>query len=373
MTAARILFDQTAHLRRAAVFDAAGAPLDLFVDRLDRPSLENGVFLGRVQRILKDRNAVFVDVGGGVRVMLAASDVRPAPAKDVPVGAVLRAGQTIVVQVKADAVGGKAPAASMDVALPSRRLTHLPLGRGVLASRRLAADEATRKALRASFAAKLPAGTGWIVRAAALSADDAALAAEAAALTEAWRRLETAALAASGGEPRVLAPPPDATARALEAYGGPETVVAPAGVEEGAALDAALAALSGPIAPLSGGGRLIVETTAALTAVDVDGGGGSALAVNLAAAGELARQLRLRNLGGAVVVDFIRMPNRNDQEKVLQRLRRATADDPAQTDVYGFTRLGHVELTRARRGAGLAETLAGLPVAASAAGDAGKA
>ncbi|HRQ82237.1 MAG TPA: ribonuclease E/G, partial [Azospirillaceae bacterium] len=121
---------------------------------------------------------------------------------------------------------------------------------------------------------------------------------------------------------------------------------------------ALLAALTRPQVALPNGGRLIIEPTAALTAVDVDGGAGDALSVNLAAADELARQLRLRNLGGVVMADFIRLKARGDQEKLLARLRAAVADDPMQTDVYGLTRLGLAEMTRARRGRSLAETLA---------------
>lgn len=366
MTAARILFDQTAVLKRAAAYDAAGRMIDLFIDRLDRPSFEGGVYWARVQQILKDRNAAFVDLGGGRRGLLAAADVRPAPGKAVAIGTVLRAGQMLIVQVKADATGDKAATVSMDAALLGRFLTHLPRGRGVAVSRRLASDETARKALRAAYMQILPAAAGWIVRGAAaqMAFDHAATAAtaETAALIAAWAEIQAKA---TGEKPRLLAPPPDALARALTAYNGAETLTTACAPLDSQNLATTLAALLRPETPLPHGGSLIIETTAAFTAVDVNGGGrGNPLAINLAAADELARQLRLRNLGGGVVADFIRMDSRNEQEQVLARLRRAVADDPAQTDIYGFTRLGHVELTRARRGRSLSETLDGLTVSA---------
>ena len=108
-----------------------------------------------------------------------------------------------------------------------------------------------------------------------------------------------------------------------------------------------------------GGGSLVIERTEALTAVDVNGGErGTPLAVNLEAARELARQLRLRNIGGVVVVDFISMKAPAEGEQVVQTLSGAVAGDPAGTQVYGMSRLGLVELTRARRGPALAEVLA---------------
>jgi ribonuclease G len=355
MNAVKIIHDQTGRFRRAAALDGDGRLIDLYVDNFDRPTLEGAVYFARVEQILKDRNAAFVGLGGGLRGMLAAADARPAPAKDVGLGSLLRSGQTVIVQVKADPVGDKVAVVSMDVALPGRLLTHLPLGRGVMASKRLAGDADKRQALRQDFARRLPAQGGWIARAAAVGADDAALQAEAATLAERWRAV--AEDAGKGGGPRLLRPAPDALERAQTAYAAPPSAVPP-----DLDLDAVLAALSQPHVPLRDGGALIIESTAALTAVDVDGGGrGNPLTVNLAAADELARQLRLRNIGGMVLVDFIRMKARSDQEQAAARLRRAVADDPAQTDVYGFTRLGLMELTRARRGRSLAETLAETP------------
>jgi Rne/Rng family ribonuclease len=112
-----------------------------------------------------------------------------------------------------------------------------------------------------------------------------------------------------------------------------------------------------PSVPLAGGGSLIVEPTAAFTAIDVNGGGRRALEANLAAAREIARQLRLRRVGGTAVVDFIDLPARAARARVLAALRAALGDDPAPVQAFGMSRFGLVEISRKRTGPSLAELL----------------
>jgi Rne/Rng family ribonuclease len=109
---------------------------------------------------------------------------------------------------------------------------------------------------------------------------------------------------------------------------------------------------------LPGGGSLIIQPTAALTAIDVNGGGRQALDANLAAAREIARQLRLRRIGGTVVVDFIDLPTRPARVRLLSALRDAVTDDPAPVQVFWMSRFGLVEISRRRMGPSLAEMLA---------------
>ena len=118
-----------------------------------------------------------------------------------------------------------------------------------------------------------------------------------------------------------------------------------------------LAAALEPVVELAGGGRLIIQTTAALTAIDVDGGGRRPLEVDLEAAAEIARQLRLRRLGGTIVVDFIDLAAKSDRARLLATLRAALADDPAPVQVGRMSPLGLVELSRKRSGPSLAEQL----------------
>ena len=121
-------------------------------------------------------------------------------------------------------------------------------------------------------------------------------------------------------------------------------------------IDAEIEALLAPTVPLAGGGRLTIETTAALTAIDVDSGGGRADQANRAAVAAIARQLRLRNIGGQVVIDFV-SERGGAPHRLAEALRAAVAADPVPTHLFGVSRLGLVELTRERRGAALADLL----------------
>ncbi|MDX1540557.1 MAG: ribonuclease E/G, partial [Geminicoccaceae bacterium] len=112
-----------------------------------------------------------------------------------------------------------------------------------------------------------------------------------------------------------------------------------------------------PEVPLAGGGSLLIEPTSALTVIDVNGHGRRALEIDLEAATEIGRQLRLRRIGGIVVVDFIDLEHRAERERLHAALKRAFAADPLPVEVLPMTRLGLVQLTRQRRGPSLAQML----------------
>lgn len=380
-----ILADRCGVLTRVAVL-TGGRLSDLYLDRTDRDHpgrlpLAGGIVAGRVDRIQAGLNAAFVDLGGGAMGMLAAQDVRGVAADGPPrIGRLLRAGQTVLVQVKAEGVGDKAAPLTMDVSLPGRFLIHVPHAAGVSVSKRLGDA-------RAALAARvkgLAGEAGWIVRASALSAADADLVHEAQALTALWQRIGK-----GGAAPAVRLPPPDALTRALVEHGaGPvrriaaedgglfaaarawTAALAPAlaerveraapGLFETADLDAELAVLAGRRVPLPGGASLVIDRTEALTVIDVNAGErGNPMDVNRDAALEVARQLRLRNIGGIVIVDFLNMRGKGEGDRLLRTLSQAVAGDPVQTQVYGVSKLGLVEMTRARRGMDLAAALAG--------------
>ncbi|MBK3774071.1 ribonuclease E/G [Azospirillum sp. YIM DDC1] len=399
-----ILIDRDGPLTRAAVL-TGGRLTDLYIDHAERPSLLGHVFLGRVERIATGLDGAFVDLGTGKSGLLSALDARGPQgrpkAKGERIGNLLRTGQTVLVQVKADATGAKGPSLTMDITLPGRFLVHAPLGRDVAVSKRLGSGpERTELARRIQ---DIATGTGWIVRAGAAAASDGLLAAESDALHLAWRQIRDAA--ERGGGPSLLLTGPDAPRRALIEHGAVipsrilvddstlardlagwcadrapdlEERVEPFDARLLAApsdcrqrlfdlrdLDAEIDTLLGTRVPLSGGGSLVIERTEAMTVVDVNAGErGNPLDVNLEAAAEIARQLRLRNAGGIVVVDFVNMRNRGDAERLLNALSRAVEDDPAQTQVYGLSKLGLVEMTRARRGTALAELLGTVRTAA---------
>lgn len=410
MNRLELLVDRDGPLTRAAVL-ADGRLTDLHIDHADRPSLLGAVMLGRVERIATGLNGAFIDLGGGLSGLLPAADVRrpvldddspqsrshPRPgSKPAAIGALLRAGQPVVVQVKADAAGAKGPSLTMDITLPGRFLVHAPLGRDIAVSKRLGTGP--ERAALGRRIEELVTGAGWIVRAGAAQVSDDLLAAESEALHLQWRAIRDDARA--GSAPRQLHPGPDAPTRALIEQGAaaPESIIvddpAPAGgiaIGEGPLLsalrgwcdrhapdllprltahrasqrlfdlrdlDSAIAELLDVRVPLPLGGSLVIERTEALTVVDVNAGErGNPVDVNIDAAAEIARQLRLRNVGGIVVVDFVNMRGRGDAERVLAALSHAVESDPVQTQVYGMSKLGLVELTRARRGTPLAALL----------------
>ena len=379
-----LLVDRNGPFTRAAVL-AGGRLTDLHIDRADRSSLVGAVFLGRVERIVTGLDAAFIDLGTGKPGLLGVRDARGPKGRVERIGTLLRTGQPVVVQVKADAFGAKGPTLTMDVTLPGRFLVHAPLGRGITVSKRLGGGPQRAELLRRIESAVV--GEGWIVRAGAASIDPGLIVVEADTLAVAWRTIEAAAL---GAAPALLRPAHDAPRRALVEAGAnrPDAILAdgpelardlarwcdveapdlapllrrhdgPPGLFEMRDLDQAIAELAGTRVPLGGGASLVIERTEAMTVIDVNAGErGNALDVNLEAAAEIARQLRLRNVGGIVVVDFVNMKGRGDGERLLTALARAVEDDPAQAQVYGLSKLGLVEMTRNRRGVALADLLA---------------
>lgn len=354
------------------------------VDQLDEAAedVRGQIRLGRVRRVDRDLGAAFVDCGLAAEAWLGARDARFAAAagRDVPIERMLSEGQGVLVQVRRGPVGGKAPQVSGDVALLGTYLMLRPRRADVALSARLARTP-TAAAQRAR-AARLFPGIGVVLRRNAAHASDAELVAELARLRERWQRVEAAA-GATTPPARLHADDPlqrlllDRLASELEriVVGDQATLVrARTWLEEWRpALAERLVSLPDPFeatgvaeqleealqpeVPLAGGGSLVIEATAALTAIDVNGGGRRALEADLAAAPEIARQLRLRRIGGTVVVDFIDLPARSARARVVDALRAALADDPEPVQVYPMSRFGLVEISRRRSGPSLAEVL----------------
>lgn len=380
----RLLVDRRGALTRCAML-TGGTLTDLAIDRDGWPGWLGALVLGRVSRIAAGLDAAFVEIGDARPGLLAASDVRP-PKRGARIGQLLRTGQSVLVQVKADAHDGKGAALTMDVALPGRFLVHAPLGDGLHLSKRLGKGPAAA-ALRALLGEALPNRGGWIVRAEAAAVAPDIVLAEAESLLAHWHEAERRV---GGTGPMLLAPPPDALRRALvEMPRDGLTAIQVEGADLLAAmkalcreqapdllelvqphqdkaplfeqgdLDGTIATLAQRRVPLPEGGSLVIDRTEALTVIDVNGGErGNPLATNLDACPEIARQLRLRNIGGIVVVDFINMARAGDRDAVIRALADATGPDPVATHVYGMSRLGLVEVTRARRGPPLADLLA---------------
>jgi ribonuclease G len=357
----------------------------LEVDQLDEPFADpqGDIVLGRVRKVERDLGGAFVDCGYAADALLGARDARhlPGAGGDAPIERLVSEGQGVLLQVRQGPAAGKAARVTGDIALVGIHLVYRPRRRGVTLSARLARTPAAAE--QRARAQALFQGAGVSLRRAAPGASDAELLAELARLRARWARIEAAASAATPparlygvDDPlhRLLLErsAPDleriavgdqaslARARSWLAEWQPDMALRLASVRgpfEAAGAAEQLEAALQPSVPLAGGGSLLIQPTAALTAIDVNGGGRQALEANLAAAHEIARQLRLRRIGGTTVVDFIDLPARTARARVLAALREAVADDPAPVQVFPISRFGLVEMSRKRIGPSLAEML----------------
>lgn len=348
---------------------ADGRLTDLLAHPEDRPVVTGAVFVGRVLRIDRTAGGAFVDLGLEAAGWLPLVD-RQKGSDTSP----LEEGAAIIVQAAGEPRGGKGPRLTRDIALPGLFLVCLPYGEGVAVSKSLLG--APPDGYAAAFAGL--SACGWILRSAARDAPLPGLQAEAARLFRLWQAVATKA--GSVAAPTVLEPGPDPARRMILDTGNVAAVrVGPADMardlrrrlagalpeiadslrqEETDLVDRVVPLLA-PTVALPSGGWLAIEPTTALTAVDVNAGAGrDPLRTNLEAAKAVAAQLRLRNTGGTVVIDFIDLRTAKARGQVLAALKAALADDPTRVRTgRGFSEFGLVELARARRGLALHEAL----------------
>ena len=368
---------------------ADGRLAELQIVRRDKPSRVENVFLGRLERVMPDLDAAFVDIGIGRSGFLRAEDRAGIDGWPLP-------GAPVLVQVRNDGEGDKGPRLSMNIAVTGRYLVYHPVGAGVNFSRRIE-GESERDRLRGHVEDLLDGGI--VLRTAAAGAAPDVLKADAARLTERWERIRRLALD--------LEPPADFSARMPSERDPVARMLRDHGstLEEVILDDRAMArslqdemerlgekirvrwhngsmpafeiddvagqidtALADRIV-LESGVELLFEPGETLCAIDVDSAAAAGrqgraprrpVEINLEAAPTIAQQLRLRNIAGAVVIDFVNMRSAYDRDKVQASLAEVLAEDPVPTQIYGFTRLGHFELTRARRGPTLAAQLEAL-------------
>ncbi|HMR31556.1 MAG TPA: ribonuclease E/G [Geminicoccaceae bacterium] len=380
-----LVIESTGFGLRGAVLDG-----DRLIELLDVDSHGDAVtdtlFAGRVEKVDRPLAAAFVEIGATERAFLAAKDARAVAGVEerLPVDRLLHEGQKLVVQGVREPVEGKGSRVTSDIKLFGFGLILRPMGRGVEVPARL--PERQREAL-ARRGQALFGEAGVTLRRAAAALDDEALRREHVALSQRWAQVEREA----GGTRRpgrltADEPPLERLLRravemsperilvadrtlALAAErlvaerlaGADVTVERLAGqgtAFEQTAVAAELDLALGRDVPLAGGGRLRIEETAACVAIDVDGGNRAALDADLAAAAEVARQVRLRNLGGTIVVDFIDLPTRPQRQRLEEALKRAFRDDPQAVQLYPMSPLGLVQLSRPRRGRTLAALMA---------------
>lgn len=311
------------------------------------PLSPGAILRGRAGRPMKGMGGLFVELPEGQRGFLRQSKgIAP--------------GQSLLVQVAGVAEPGKAPPLGLKLSIKGRHAVLTPGAPGLNVSRAIR-DAAQRQALE-HLAAKVMNGAdeslGLILRSASAGAAPEDVAEEAASL----RALAEAIAADTAGPPELLLAAPDPKERAWRDWPLPDAVDDSPGALDRHGVLAAIDALSRPEVALSGGASMAIEPTRALVAVDVNTGADTSPAAGLkaciAAARELPRQLRLRGLGGQVVIDLAPCPKR-DRHVVEQVLRKGFRGESAETVLAGWTPLGNFELQRRRDRQPLAEWMQG--------------
>lgn len=316
------------------------------------------ICLGRVVAVLPGMSAALLDIGAE----------KPALLERKHALAPFHEGQRLVVQVVREARAEKGPAVTARLALGGTLLALTPGRPGVRVPTEIQGD-----VLRQALLPLLGEDEGLNLRAAAAGAETAELEADLARLRARWSEIRARAETAAPGPLETPASPlrrlaeaaieewapstvrADTPRIAAELRGSVEIEVAPG---TRALIDEAVEAALRPAVPLAGGGSIAIEPTRAATLIDVDGGGAKALLdVNKAAAREAARQIRLRNIGGQILIDFVSMEAPPQRQAVLDALSRALKRDPARPHALGWTRMGLVEVTRRRRHPSLLEVL----------------
>jgi ribonuclease G len=396
-----ILVNVTPQETRVAVM-AADQVQELHIERAADRGLVGNIYMGKVTRVLPGMQSAFVEIGLERAAFLHVADMaehRREGAAARPIEKLLAEGQPILVQVLKDPISTKGARLSTQLSVAGRLLVHLPQDPHIGISQRIG-DEAGRAALRARLKELLPAGEagGYILRTLAEGAGDDELRADIEYLRQQWRGIEQASTGSNAGAqpPKLLYQDLPLAERVLRDMASPGTAAILVDSREtwqrlAAFAQAYMPALRGklehyagerPLFELHGvedeiakalarrvdlksGGTLVIDQTEAMTTIDVNTGGfvgqrnfdDTVFRTNLEAAQAIARQLRLRNLGGIIVVDFIDMDNAEHRGAVLEELRRGLARDRTRTTVSGFTALGLVEMTRKRTRESLAQLL----------------
>jgi ribonuclease E len=367
----------------------------------DISQIHGNIYLGKVQNVLPGMEAAFVDVGTPKNAVLYRGDVQYDPEDVVEKGEarieqLLRAGQTIMCQVTKNPIGTKGARLTQEVSLPGRFVVLIPNSTTYGISKRLTDEE--RKRLRRILDDVKPGNHGLIVRTAAEGATADELRRDVARLLREWESID--AIAKRSKSPALLYREPDLAVRVIrEEFNRNYRGI----VIDDRALYTEVQDYVSSLIPeladrveyydeeslpiferyhvheqlhkaldrkvwLPSGGSIIIERTEALTVIDVNTGknvGTSSLEEtvfrnNLEAAGEIARQLRLRDIGGIIVIDFIDMEIKKNRDEVLKAFKDALARDKTRTQVFDISELGLVEMTRKRVSEGLVESFSGI-------------
>ena len=377
---------------------------EIALPRRDNAHLLGNIYLGQVENVLPGMQAAFVNIGLEKNSFLYVEDAIPTDSrrqaeerakgadKDRSISDLVKKGQQIIVQIFKEPSGTKGARVTMQPSLPGRYLVLLPCGNYIAVSRRIENEE-ERERLKELIRADLPANMGVIIRTVAEHADHQVLLNELRSLLKTWRRIQGWAVKSSA--PSLLHSDMDLLERTIrdtnpadvdrilvadeEAY---EKVCEAAGNIAPALQSKVILEESGDLfldydvysqieralqrkVWLKSGGYIIIDQMEALTAIDVNTGkyvgerslNDTVFKTNMEAVTEIARQLRLRNIGGIVIIDFIDMDNAEDKSRLLEALEQEMKKDRIRITVMGITQLGLVELTRKKIGHDLSSAL----------------
>ena len=399
-----ILIEARGELKRVAVLED-GRLMEIYYESPERESLLGNIYKGVIRGVLSGLSSAFVDIGHSKPLFLSGKEldrellrsrgikVGARLALPLPIGKVLRSGESLIVQVKRESIKSKNPQGTMKISLPGRYWVFLPNDNRIRVSRRIG-DEREIKRLR-KIAKELKPKGGLIARTASRHTPREELERDFKQLHEVWKGIEADALKAPAPQllykssdliksvvrdrllkdvTKAIADSEQAYASLLhwleqmqmaeykskiELYQGARPLFELRGVESQLreSLERAVS--------LPGGGSLVIEETEALTAIDVNTGSDirhrdqekAILNTNLEAALEIPRQLRLRKISGIIIIDFAGMKHKEHVRKVIKRLKEELKKDRVSPDFIDVTGLGLVELTRKREGESLADML----------------
>ncbi|MEE1787973.1 Rne/Rng family ribonuclease [Streptomyces sp. SP17BM10] len=373
-----------------------GVLVEHYVNKEQATSYVGNVYLGKVQNVLPSMEAAFVDIGKGRNAVLYAGEVNfgalgghGGPRR---IESVLKSGQSVLVQVSKDPIGHKGARLTSQISLPGRYLVYVPEGSMTGISRKLPENERAR--LKQILKKIVPDDAGVIVRTAAEGASEEELTRDVQRLQQQWEEIQKKA--ATGNAPALLYGEPDMTVRVVrDIFNEDFTKVIVSGDEAWNTIHEYVAGVAPDLAErlqrwtsevdvfatyrideqlmkaldrkvwLPSGGSLVIDRTEAMVVIDVNTGkfvgqGGNLEETvtrnNIEAAEEIVRQLRLRDLGGIIVIDFIDMVLESNRDLVLRRLLECLGRDRTKHQVAEVTSLGLVQMTRKRVGQGLLES-----------------
>lgn len=386
----RVILIQSGFREKSLAVLEDGKVVELHTENLYHERLVGNIYLGRVVNVLPGMQAAFVDLGLDRNALLHAADIH-LPGQDAgkpSIRDLVKEGQELLVQVVKDVTGTKGPRITTRISLPGRFLVLMPNQNSLLVSRRIRDEEARERVKEMARQIKKE-DVGLIVRTVAQEASLSELMADYRELEDLWLSIQEKAKQArspallhqdaqllpsllrdlvSSDVDRILVNSPQVKEEVKNIIGAwaphlQERVVLKEGdLFELFNVPAQLSRALGRKVWLNCGGYIVIDGAEALTVIDVNTGrctgrtnlAETVLEVNLEAAAEIGRQLRLRNIGGMIIVDFVDMPEDENWELVLQELEQQAQKDRVKTQILGLTKLGLVEISRKKTNKNLA-------------------